>query len=485
MDPGGQSAGVVVHYRRHEIQWRVSDRPASRSRSSFSRPDSISPPTTRRRSPLARMPGTTRGGRTQPLGEPSAGCVFKNPPGHHASRLIDSAGLQGQAARRRDGVTGPCQLHRERGRRDLRGGHALDRPGARASRSACMASSSSSRSSWSGSAREDEPMGRIFGHRRKSSRVPVTRRADRLSIRDLAMGQGAAGWRSRPPRRAVCPSSVARFGGFGSPRTGSTGVASAPARAPGGRRSGANSCSWSRTRRARRGRVPRHFGGRAGGRIPLLEVQGVQVARNTYVSRKRSSPSSVISRGESASRGCRRDSRAALARPSAAPDGARPARAESPADGRGRGARPVASSSAGTLVEVDRDGLCVAPVARGALPDLPVLTGVTGRLPAPGTRLRSPASRSGAPTPRWARERGSGVPGHDFARSTSARARFVASIWWSRAGGRGPCRARSTPAKLPVCASVLDDLDRRGRQQVEVDLRFEGQLVVRDLPASS
>jgi UDP-N-acetylmuramate dehydrogenase len=32
---------------------------------------------------------------TQPLNYPNAGCFFKNPPGNHASRLIDQAGLKG------------------------------------------------------------------------------------------------------------------------------------------------------------------------------------------------------------------------------------------------------------------------------------------------------------------------------------------------------------------------------------------------------
>ena len=34
---------------------------------------------------------------SQPLGEPSCGSVFRNPPGDHAARLIDTAGLKGYA----------------------------------------------------------------------------------------------------------------------------------------------------------------------------------------------------------------------------------------------------------------------------------------------------------------------------------------------------------------------------------------------------
>ncbi|MDD1612608.1 MAG: UDP-N-acetylmuramate dehydrogenase, partial [Methylococcaceae bacterium] len=38
-----------------------------------------------------------RRGRTQPTNQPSCGSVFKNPPGDHAARLIEQAGLKGFA----------------------------------------------------------------------------------------------------------------------------------------------------------------------------------------------------------------------------------------------------------------------------------------------------------------------------------------------------------------------------------------------------
>lgn len=34
--------------------------------------------------------------RTQPLGSPNAGCIFKNPPGDKAGRLIEQAGMKGE-----------------------------------------------------------------------------------------------------------------------------------------------------------------------------------------------------------------------------------------------------------------------------------------------------------------------------------------------------------------------------------------------------
>ncbi|MFN7972855.1 MAG: UDP-N-acetylmuramate dehydrogenase [Acidobacteriota bacterium] len=48
---------------------------------------------------LARIrEGDAHRARTQPLTAPSCGSVFKNPPGDHAGRLIDAAGLKGERA---------------------------------------------------------------------------------------------------------------------------------------------------------------------------------------------------------------------------------------------------------------------------------------------------------------------------------------------------------------------------------------------------
>jgi UDP-N-acetylmuramate dehydrogenase len=36
-----------------------------------------------------------RGRKTQPISARTAGCVFKNPPGHSAGKLLDEAGCKG------------------------------------------------------------------------------------------------------------------------------------------------------------------------------------------------------------------------------------------------------------------------------------------------------------------------------------------------------------------------------------------------------
>lgn len=330
-------------------------------------------------------------------------------------------------------------------------------------------------------------MGRIFGHRRKSSRVPVTRRSDGLSIRDLAMGQGAAGWRNHSPRRRLLPKlRWPHFGGFRLvSATGRPGTASAPARA---------------SRRPALGRkfllVVAGMGGLGAAAFLVtsaaelaaesrfLEVQGVQVAGNTYVSKE----AILAQLGDLSRQSLLAVDADALARRLLAHPRLRAAHVR-----RGLSRqltveveerRPVALLSAGALVELDRDGYALPPIARGALPDLPVLTGVTSRLPAPGTRLKSPGLEAALSI---------------LAGLASEDPEFLAAISQIDLSASPICRIHLvdrpqvvvahagalTPAKLSGLRSVLEDLDRRGRQQVEVDLRFEGQLVVRDLPASS
>lgn len=141
---------------------------------------------------------------------------------------------------------------------------------------------------------------------------------------------------------------------------------------------------------------------------------------------------------------------------------------------------PVALVEAGMLVEVDGDGIALPPVERAALPDLPVLTGGGGRLPAPGSEIKSPALRDAL---RLVAEVTRTDPG--FSAMISEIDLRRSPLWRIHLVGRPQvivAHARSlTAAKLSGLRTVLKDLDLRGRSNVEVDLRFEGQLVVRDL----
>jgi hypothetical protein len=142
--------------------------------------------------------------------------------------------------------------------------------------------------------------------------------------------------------------------------------------------------------------------------------------------------------------------------------------------------KPVALIEAGNVVEIDEEGFVLPPVERGAVPDLPILTGVGTRLPAPGSRCEDPelarvlgiVSGLASSDPDFLAM----VSEIDLARSPVYRIYLLGRPQVLVAHARG-----LTPAKLAGVRSVLDDLDRRGRSNVEVDLRFEGQLVVREL----
>jgi hypothetical protein len=141
---------------------------------------------------------------------------------------------------------------------------------------------------------------------------------------------------------------------------------------------------------------------------------------------------------------------------------------------------PIALVEAGMLVEVDAEGIVLPPIERAALPDLPVLTGAGGRLPAPGAEVTGPALRDAL---RLVADVGRSDPG--FLAMISEIDLRRSPLWRIHLVGRPQvivAHARSlTAAKLAGLRTVLTDLDARGRSNVEVDLRFEGQLVVREL----
>ncbi len=141
---------------------------------------------------------------------------------------------------------------------------------------------------------------------------------------------------------------------------------------------------------------------------------------------------------------------------------------------------PVALLDAGMLVEVDAEGVVLPPVERAVLPDVPVLTGAGGRMPVPGSMVTMPAVRDALRLLT------------DLAALDPVFLAMISEIDLKRSplyrihlSGRPQvlvAHARSfSAAKLAGLRTVLKDLDTRGRTLVEVDLRFEGQLVVRDL----
>ena len=137
--------------------------------------------------------------------------------------------------------------------------------------------------------------------------------------------------------------------------------------------------------------------------------------------------------------------------------------------------------AAGTLLEVDSTGVILPPVRGGAVPDRPVVTGMSLPTRRPGARLTAP--------------RLLGVLGlvreleapdvhllHEISEIAAGDARTVTL---RTAGDQVPILVdplRVTPASLRALAATLHDLRDRHRIVLGLDVRFRGQVVVRCAP---
>ena len=111
----------------------------------------------------------------QPLGIPSAGCVFRNPPGDSAGRLIDVAGPQGLPGRRRGRVREARELHRQRPEGDRRRRPPAGRARPRRGPGPTTASTSRSRSSSSATGPTDAGGDRLMPDDRRWPTIPPRR----------------------------------------------------------------------------------------------------------------------------------------------------------------------------------------------------------------------------------------------------------------------------------------------------------------------
>ena len=138
----------------------------------------------------------------QPLGIPSAGSAFRNPPGDSAGRLIDDGRAEGLTRRRRGDLREARELHRQRpeGHRRRRPGRPRRVPATRSPGSPASSSCRRSCSSATGGARRDVDRRRRHPDRRPPRRpVGGARRVGRVGDRDRR------GARDERPRRRADP----------------------------------------------------------------------------------------------------------------------------------------------------------------------------------------------------------------------------------------------------------------------------------------